>query len=141
MTRTWLGIALLAVVLAAPACSPEDPVEEVLEQRARWKVEMLSSVFREDGSSLSTFRLSGPVNRKLDALTIRVDLLDGNGDRLDSAWHTFDLKGIERGTPTEKTVALPAHDPMPEGITFSPVLAPTEEDRRHLVELQGLEGS
>lgn len=141
MPRTVLAAVVAVALLHAPACGPKDPVVDVLEERSRWKVEMLSSVFREDGSSLSTFRLSGPVHRKLDALTIRIDLLDGNGDRLASRWHTFDLTGIDLGTPTEQAVALAAHDPMPEGITFSPVLSPTEDEKRHLVELQGLGGS
>lgn len=132
----WLALSFLAALLVG--CGPRDPRAAVLEQRAAWDVELLSTVIREDGSALAQFRLSGPVNRKLDRLTVRIDLLDGEGAVLRSDWHVFDLTDIERGVPTEKLVALPATDPAPEGITFDTVLAPTVEQEARIAELDGV---
>jgi hypothetical protein len=136
--RTKAFVSLLLGCAVAFGCAPRDPVEQVLERRNRWAVELLSTVQREDGSLLAQFRLAGPVKRELDHLTIRIDLHDAGGDVRESVWHAFDLTGIQRGTPTELMVVLPALDPPAEGVTFSSVPAPGEEDRRHIVELQGL---
>jgi len=133
-----LAAVAVAFVAIAAACATPDPEARVLERRGLWDVELLSTVIREDGSALANFRLSGPVNRELDDLTIRIDLLDQDRRVIRSVWHAFDLRDISRGTPTEKIVALPAIDPAPEGVTFDRVLRPTESDRGQIVELRDL---
>lgn len=135
----FAGLAAIAVILTLlPGCGG-DPVEKVLKERARWKVDLLSFAVLEDGRSRATFRLSGPVKSGIDMLTIRIDMVDANDEVIHSVWNTFDVSGIQRGVPAETSVYLPPTDPPVEGVGMDPVLRPSEDDFAHIPELSGIE--
>ena len=65
--KRLLIVALVSLALgAALGCGPSDPRLQVLEERARWNVELLGfSSDAEAGITIST-RISGPVHSKLE---------------------------------------------------------------------------
>jgi hypothetical protein len=108
----------------------------VLEERSRWKVELLDWVEHEGRGLTMTTRVSGPVHSKLPWLTVRVDLLDASGEPVQRLWHSFDLAEVERGGPREFTTRLTVTTEGVEQLSLNPVLRPTEEEAAQLRELQ-----
>jgi hypothetical protein len=106
----------------------------VLEERRRWSVELLGWAASEDGLRCGV-RVVGPVRARLDKLTVRFDLVDADGHKLDAVWKTIDVGGIERGTPTELFVWIPGSFPQVAQIGVDLVPHPTPEEARHLEEL------
>jgi hypothetical protein len=137
--RTPFAILAIGLLLACLGCAGSDPVDKVLKQRARWKVELLSFTVLEDGRSRASFRLSGPVKNELETLTVRLDMVDVNEEVIQTVWHSFDVSDIQRGVPTERSVNLPPTDVPVEGIGMDAVLQPSEDDFRHIPELAGIE--
>ena len=124
---------LLAVCLAG--CGPSDPRARVLEERARWTVTLLSWAQGQDGTLTLNARVSGPVNSKLERLTVRLVLQDAAGDAVDHEWRTLDLSGIERGGPEDIMLRLAARDVGVEGIGIDTVPSPAPDEIPHIVEL------
>jgi hypothetical protein len=134
-----LLVALLGgVILMALACGSSDPLEDVLRERARWKVEVRSFVVLDDGSSRVTVQVAGPVKSSLEVLTVRVELVDAEGKTLHASWVPIDLSDVQRGVPAEKSLSLPAISAVPESVQVDPILAPTEQDIQHMPELSNL---
>jgi hypothetical protein len=135
MRRTPLPVALAALVLAV-ACAPADPRAELLEERARWKVEPLDWATTPDGAIQMTVRVSEPTGGSdLDELTFRIDLLDASAEEADSEWKTVDLAQVGPRGAHEYMLRL---DPRPFGVAeirVDPVTAPTPDEERHIVEL------
>jgi len=80
-------------------------------------------------------RLSGPPSSSIDALTVRIDLLDATEQTVKQVWHTFDLEPIARGGPMDVTVLLAAEGLVIEGIGIHRVLEPGPDDERQIREL------
>lgn len=133
----WLPIVLLLLVVAA-ACRPSDPRAEVLKQRARWTVDLLSWVQGEDGQISLTVRVAGPPNSTLDELTFRINLLDAANETLVSEWRTVDLSQLARGGPKDLFFKVEPPDQPVEGLAVSVVVNPTAEQEQHIKELQSL---
>jgi len=112
-------------------------MQDVLRERARWKAEVRSFVVLPDGSSRVTLQVVGPVRSSLDTFTVRVELVDGNGEVLHASWYPIDLSDVHRGVPAEKVIALPPTDPAPDGVNVDPIRVPTEQDVQHMPELSG----
>jgi len=135
--RIQASLLLAAGVLLA-GCAPSDPAQRVLKERARWTVQPLEWVQLDDGAVQIGTRISGPPNSKLAALTVRIDLMDAAGARIESHWYTFDLTAIPRGGPKDVPVRLPPVDQPVDSVQVQLVLEPTEEEATHIRELQGL---
>jgi len=134
-----VGVALIALVgLSAAGCAG-DPYQDVLEQRARWTVQLLSWAGDQQGGYRLSTRISGPTSSSIDRLTVAIDLLDDQGARIERVWHTFDLSDIPRGGPKDVSLRVPAAEMPASGIAIDPVSNPTDEERRQIAELRDLE--
>jgi hypothetical protein len=131
----YLVVALLLAVTAGTACSPADPREKVLDRRALWKVDLLSWAMGDDGSMTIGARISGPATRKLDRLTVRVEMQDAEGRPVDHEWKTLDLSGIKRGGPKDIVIMLAPRAVSVEGIAINLVPNPDPEESGHIAEL------
>jgi hypothetical protein len=129
---------LFAILLLAAACVPTDPTASAMAQRARWNVTLLSWSQATDGTLTLSVRLSGPPRSDLDALTVRVLLSDESGAEVQRFWHTLDLSGIERGGPADRLIRAGSVPLETAGAGIDQVLAPTEEELPHIVELRDL---
>ena len=133
-----LASILLPALLLAAGCSSKTPRQKVLEERAAWQIDLLSWAEGAEGLTLSA-RLSGPVHAELDTLTFKVEMRDGGGEVVDSAWYSADVSGVERGGPQDFLIRLPASDAGSiEQLSIDPVLAPTDAEAAQIPELQGL---
>jgi len=132
-----LSTILLLTTLVA-GCRPSDPRAEVLKQRARWTVDLLSWVEGEDGQISLTVRVAGPPNSSLSELTFRVNLLDGANQTLASEWRTVDLSEIARGGPKDLFYKVDPAGRIVEGLAVSVVANPTPEQEQHIKELQSI---
>jgi hypothetical protein len=134
----WTSFVIL--VAGATACAPQDPIAEVHQQRARWRVDLLSWAAGEDGSLALSTRLTGPPRSSLEQLTIRIAMLDALEQPIETAWWTFDLTAIERGGPEDVLFRIPAPESAVEveGLILESVLNPTPEDVPHIRELRGV---
>ncbi|MCP3978805.1 MAG: hypothetical protein GY716_05675 [bacterium] len=135
------GLCRAAVLIAAAlcffACSEKDPAQDVLDQRARWNVQLLS--FAQDGATLSLdTRLSGPPNSTIESFTVRAVLLDADDAEIATVWHSFDLTRVERGGPKDVLARVQGTEAEVFSVRLDPVFVPTDEEKGHLVELQGL---
>lgn len=133
--RRGLSLLGLAAVLVCGACGAGDERLRVLEERTRWKVELLDWVAHDDGGLTMTSRVSGPVHSKLPWLTVRLDLLDASGRPIQSLWHSFDLSQVDRGGPREFTSRLAVETAEVEQLALSLVPRPTDEEAAQLREL------
>ena len=134
------GVLLATSMLwLAAGCGPSDPRAKVLQQRARWKVTLLSfSQQPQTGTILLSTRLSGPPNSTLQRLTVRIQLSDGDGIVVDRVWHTFDLADVQRGGPADRTVRIPDVPHEIDGAGVDMVLDPSPEEQARIAELQDL---
>ncbi len=131
----WVGLlAALTIVLSGAGCGPQDPRQAVLDERARWSVELTGFIQTAD-TVQATLRLSGPVNAKLRTLTVRIELIDGAEQRIAEVWEPLDVSGIQRGTPTELRVRLAGPYPEVAGMWAEVVADPTPEQQARIVEL------
>jgi len=136
-TRNAAGLILICMVLAcASACGPSDPRARVLEERARWNVQLLDWVQTEEGAVNLSTRVSGPPNSSLEQLTVSFLMMDAAENTLAREWHTFDLSQIPRGGPKDVIVSVSAAGHAVEGVGVSLVLEPTADDEPHIRELQ-----
>jgi hypothetical protein len=126
----------LLILAAAAACGPGDPRSRILEERARWNVQLLDWVQTEDGAINLSTRVSGPPNSTLRQLTVSFLLMDAAENTVARRWHTFDLSQVQRGGPKDILVSVSAAEHKVEGVGVSLVLEPTPEDEPHIVELQ-----
>ena len=131
---------VLACIALIPGCMEGDPAGKILKTRKLWKVDLSSFVLREDGAISAQFRLSGPVNSRLQYLTVKLELLDVSGQVLAYSWESFDLRDVKRGGPVERFITIPGPDGegMVESIRLDPVHYPEPDEYAHIVELAGL---
>jgi len=129
-------VCLLLLALSSAGCGPSDPRERILSERARWTVTPLSWSMSEDGRITLNARLVGPVRSKIDRLTVRIEMRDGEGGVVDHEWWTLDLSEIQRGGPEDVMIRLPARQAAVEQLTIDPVLLPGPEEISHIEELQ-----
>lgn len=136
-TRVAAVVTLCSLLLVgAAACGPGDARSRILEERARWNVQLLDWVQTEDGAINLSTRVSGPPNSALEQLTVSFLLMDAAENTLAREWHTFDLSQVQRGGPKDISVNISAAEHQVEGVGVSLVLEPTPEDEPHIVELQ-----
>jgi hypothetical protein len=124
-----------ALLLLVGACAPSDPQARVHKERARWNVQPLEWVQTREGAVQLSTRISGPPNSKIEALTVRIDLLDTSGQAIRQHWHSFDLTQIPRGGPKDVPIRLPAVEQQVDSVTVQRVLDPDPEQARHIKEL------
>ena len=134
--RSVLPIGLLIGIGCFAACQPSDPRIAILEQRARWNVELLSWAVDEGGVMSVSTRVSGPPNSNLEQLTFRLDLFDPEQNVLSEVWRTIDLRKAPQGAPTEYLLRVPTEGQTVDALTLSQVLQPTPEQEPHIAELQ-----
>ena len=136
-TRYAALVTLCGLVLAcASACGPSNPRARVLEERARWNVQLLDWVQTEEGAVNLSTRVSGPPNSSLEHLTVGFLLMDAAENTLAREWHTFDLSEVPRGGPKDIMVSVSAAGHAVEGVGVTLVLEPTPDDETHIRELQ-----
>ena len=135
-----VAVALVGIALA-PGCMDGDPVGEILKTRMLWKVDLAGFVQRENGAISAQFRLSGPVNNRLQYLTVKIELLDASDRLLAESWEIFDLREVKRGGPVERFLTIPGPDGegVVESIRMDPVNYPEPDEYAHIAELAGLE--
>jgi hypothetical protein len=137
--RTSLARAVLvAGAVLVAACSSGTAEQKILEQRARWNVQLQNWAEGPDGGINIGTRLSGPPNSPLKRLTVAIVLQDAEGRNVERVWHTFDLSEVQRGGPVDLVINVPPSDDRPaaiEGIGIDAVLVPGPEDRAHIPEL------
>jgi capsular exopolysaccharide synthesis family protein len=126
----------LAVGLGVPACKTKSGLDRALEERARWNVLALDWTQTADHVVRLSTRVNGPANSPLEKLTVRIVLQDAAGATIDQIWHTYELAELPSGGPKDITVSIPAAGPV-EGLGVDRLLAPTEDELGHIVELSG----
>jgi hypothetical protein len=138
--KSWVLAAVLVFVALCPGCAEYDPAREVLNTRRNWNVDLAGFVQRDDGAISAQFRLSGPVDSRLDDLTVKIELLDAAGDSMSATWESFDLRDVKRGGPVERflTVPGPGGGAVVDSIRLDPVHYPEPADYAHIPELAGL---
>jgi len=129
-------VAACALMALIAGCSPGDPTARVLEQRARWSVELLDWAARDDGAISFSVRVSGPPRSSLEKLTFRVGFYGAGGQPIGTEWRTIDLTQIPRGAPTDMLFVAGPLEQAVEGLAVELVLRPTTEERAHIPELQ-----
>ena len=135
---TTLRPVLAALLLVLPVlvrCGPSDPQARILSQRASWKVDLLSWAMADDGGITISARLSGPVRSELKRLTVRIEMLNAQGEIVDDVWETLDLSAVQRGGPEDIFIRLPARSTIIEGIGINLVSDPDPEEIQHIEEL------
>ncbi len=138
-TAFALAAAVIAVALAATGCGG-DPRAAILEDRARWNIDLRRWLVGEDGRIMLDTQVSGPVNSSLETLTFRVDVLDAQGQVLDEAWLQADVGSIQRGTPTGMIFRVDGVEGA-EGVRIDLMRAPTDAQAERIVELRAATGS
>ena len=131
---TALVVCLLHLLLSS-ACAPSDPREQILSERARWKVTPLSWSMGQDGRITLSARLAGPVRSQIDRLTVRVEMRDAPGAVVSHEWLTLDLAEVRRGGPEDVLFRFPAAAAGVEELTIDHVLDPGPEEAPHIEEL------
>lgn len=130
-----ISLFCLAVLVWVAACGSGDPKARVLEERARWNVQLLDWVQTTEGMVNLSTRVSGPPNSQLTDLTVAFLLMDAQENTLAREWHTFDLTQVPRGGPKDIVVSIPAEGYAVEGVGVDMVLQPGAEDEPHISEL------
>lgn len=131
-----LAAAVTVFVLAATACASDDSRASVLQERARWTVQVLDMTQSSDGAVGVSTRLSGPTNSSLPTLTVRFRLTDAAEATIGEVWHTFDLGDIERGGPADKYVRIPGIGAEVSGVGVELVPYPDDAEALHIEELR-----
>lgn len=129
-------VAALALLFLLAGCAERDPRAEVLEERARWDVQILSWAPTESGSVNISARLGGPTSAKLRSLTVRFEMQDAGGALLGDQWHVFDLSDVSRGGPKDFSVVLADAPDGVEQLRLDRVYEPTPEQESRIRELQ-----
>jgi len=135
LRRLLLAATALTALCAVGCGGVTDPRQRVLDQRARWNVQLLSWSQSPDGTVTLGARLSGPPNSDLEQLTVRVQLYDADENVIGSEWHSFDLSDVERGGPVDLNVRIREFPHEVAGAGFDLVLQPTAEEESHIPEL------
>ena len=139
MTRYLVAASAVLLALSAlvsTACGPSNPKAKILQERARWNVNVLDLSQNDEGTINISTRVSGPPSSKLRSLTVRVQLTDAEDKVIDRVWHTFDLSGVERGGPADLLIRVPDFPEEVFGAGVDMVLAPTPEEQTQIEELQ-----
>ena len=133
--RFAISVLLALVTPALIGCGPSDPRERILADRARWSVEPVSLVPKDEALHV-TVLVDGPVKSSLNILTVRFTLVDASGEAVRELWEPLDVSSIERGAPTEMLVRISGDHAGVDGFTVEVVTDPTDEQARQIVELQ-----
>jgi hypothetical protein len=72
----------------------------------------------------------------LEKLTVRVDLLDGDDNKIGEHWHTYDLSQAPRGGPADLYIRIPHATTKVVGLALDMVLEPSPEEEERLIELR-----
>ncbi len=105
----------VVLLLLAGGCAPSDPLEAALAERAAWKVDVIRWLQDDDGNIVVSLRVGGPVHAELQTLTVRIELLDGDGGVLREDWRELKLSGISRGVTKELMMRLAPIEATIEG--------------------------
>ncbi|ANM29046.1 hypothetical protein ABI59_04735 [Acidobacteria bacterium Mor1] len=136
--RTASILFLMACLAALSGCGGGDPKADLLAERSQWEVELRS--FRlSDVSAVASLKVKGPTQTELEKLTVLFYLMDAEGNRVDSIWHTLDVSAVRRGVSKDMVVTLPTGGIEFDGLQLDPVFAPTAEQEGFLEELAGIE--
>jgi len=135
LAKLILGLCCLGAVLTL-GCSPKDPRAEIIEQRARWQVQLLSFAQNPAGAVTLSTRISGPPNSTLSQMTVFFELKDAAGQQLGKRWHSFDLTDVPRGGPRDLLVSLPDPGGVVETVGIGMAVNPTPEEESNIPELQ-----
>jgi hypothetical protein len=118
MKRAFL--ALLALALVAPACSPpsaDDLVRGVMEQRRNYTATLQSWAQREDGSLyLDVLVVNNNTESSLRTLTVLVEQLDADNGVLSSTRVVLDTATLTPGLGQPVGVTVPGAAPVVEGL-------------------------
>lgn len=131
-------VAVFAALAVLAGCPSSDPLRDRIEHRARYDVTLQSWAEKPDGTIVASVRVSGPVNRELDRLTVELVRSREDGSRIGSDWVTLDLSRMQRGAPFDTTVVLPPGEESAAGLGVDLHRQPTKDDIAHIPELQGL---
>ncbi len=127
------GAPLVALLLA---CGAPDPLQRSIAERARWNVTLLNWAMAQDGSIALSARVSGPVQSRLERLTVRIVFEDAGGATIDREWRTLDLSGVQRGGPQDLLLRLAPRPADVQGIGIDLVPAPDPDEIPYIVELE-----
>lgn len=128
-------MVILLCLAASAGCTPADPLQAALEQRARWQVTLLSWTQHKTGEIDASLRVSGPRKTSLPTLTFKFLLMDGEENTVDAEWHSIDLAQIVGGGPEDIFVRIPARDFEVQGLAVDLLLRPEEAERDRIPEL------
>jgi hypothetical protein len=146
--RLPLVLALVALIVAAVGCGPEDPVEQLRVTRANYQVELLNWALRgaaEEGAA-PTAIFSVRVTRQTNILSLpclTVDVTFGGGETgeepVGKKTVVLELEGIEEaGGTLEITKMVEAPGAEVSAIAVDPTPATTAEELRELCEAQAV---
>jgi hypothetical protein len=136
MKAAFRIVPLLILLLAlTAACAPADPRAMMLEERLRWDVTVLNWAQDEEGSINISTRVSGPPNSKLTHLTVRVDFLDADDNKVADHWHTYDLKQVPRGGPADLYIRVPQASNAIVGLSLDMLYEPSAAEQERMAEL------
>ncbi len=138
LTPAAVLVVALAAIAALAGCASSDPLGDRIEHRALYGVTLQSWAEKPDGTIVASVRVSGPVNRELDRLTVEFVRSRDDGSKIGSDWVTLDLSRMERGAPIDTTVVLPPGAESAAGLGVDLHRQPTKADIAHIPELQGL---
>jgi hypothetical protein len=130
-------IAVLVMLACSTAgCGMRDPRRDVLEERARWNVQLLSWIPVEGSAVTLNIRVSGPPNAGIEKLTYRVLLFDQAEETLSTSWLTLDLTKIKRGGPKDLFQRVECEPDQVAGVAVDVVYSPAPEQEQFIEELQ-----
>jgi len=132
--RAWCGFWVFGVALAV-GCGGGDPQQRILEERARWKVELLDWANQSDGTIVLTVRVSGPPSSSLDRLTFRIVAFDAQEHEVGGQWRTVELSQVPQGAGKDLVFRFDPAGAAVEGLSVSLVERPTAEQLRQIPEL------
>jgi hypothetical protein len=127
---------LLAGLLLTASCGPSDPTQKLLEERARWDARVLNWAQEPEGGINVSTQIKGPPTSPLRHFTVRLELVDANGDKVGEHWHTFDLEQVPRGAPKDLFIHIEDPGVPVEGLTLHRMPQPTPEEQGRIKELQ-----
>jgi hypothetical protein len=138
--KHFTPFALIAVLVmlacSTVGCGLGDPRRDVLEERARWNLQLLSWIPVEDSAVTLNIRVSGPPNAGIEKLSYRVILFDQAEQTLSTTWLTLDLTEIKRGGPKDLFRRVEAETDQVAGVAVDVVYSPTPEQEQFIEELQ-----
>jgi hypothetical protein len=135
LTSVVIVATLVALACMTAGCAPRDQRRSVLEERARWNVQLLSWIPVDESAVTLNIRVSGPPNPGIEKLTYRITLFDEAEQTLFDSWSTLDLTTIKRGGPKDLFTRVEFDPEQVAGVAVDVVYNPTPEEEGHIEEL------